>query len=109
VFERLSDRAASIVFIVLTLAIALVTPNIAGGLILAFSPLLVAMVMLLVITREGYSREGWRRLGIGRLGLRTWPLAIATTAGVCLLAAAACVALALPVSPRHATAGYKTF
>lgn len=65
----------------------------AGGLVLALSPLLVVLAMLLVVTREGYSRAGWRRLGTGRLGLRTWPLALATTAGVCLLATAGAVAL----------------
>lgn len=90
-FERLSDRASSIVFIVLTLTIALATAGVAEGLVLAFSPLLAVLVMLLVLTREGYSREGWRRLGMGRLGLRTWPLAGATTAGVCLLATAGTV------------------
>ncbi|TMR92131.1 CPBP family intramembrane glutamic endopeptidase [Nonomuraea basaltis] len=92
-FERLSDRATSIVFIVLVLTISLGTANIAGGLVLALSPLLVVMAMLLVVTREGYSRDGWRRLGTGRLGLRTWPLAVATTAGLCLLATAGAVAL----------------
>ncbi|WP_433511653.1 lysostaphin resistance A-like protein [Nonomuraea sp. CA-143628] len=92
-FERLSDRATSIVFIVLALTISLGTANIADGLVLALSPLLVVLAMLLVVTREGYSRDGWRRLGMGRLGLRTWPLTIATTAGVCLLATAGAVVL----------------
>nr|WP_263654714.1 hypothetical protein [Nonomuraea aurantiaca] len=87
-YERLSDRATSIVFIVLALTISLGTANIADGLVLALSPLLVVLAMMLVVTREGYSRDGWRRLGMGRLGLRTWPLTIATTAGVCLLATA---------------------
>ncbi|GLW11116.1 hypothetical protein Misp01_62440 [Microtetraspora sp. NBRC 13810] len=49
--------------------------------------------MQLVVTREGYSGDGWRRLGMGRLGLRTWPLTMATTAGVCLIATMAAVAL----------------
>ncbi|MEU7739448.1 hypothetical protein [Nonomuraea sp. NPDC049158] len=92
-YERLSDRAASIVFIVLALTISLGTADIADGLVLALSPLLVVIAMMLVITREGYSRDGWRRLGMGRLGLRTWPLTIATTGGVCLLATAGAVAL----------------
>ncbi len=92
-FKQLSDRATSIIFIVLTLAISLGAANIAEGIILAFSPLLVTLGMLLVITREGYSRAGWGRLGMGRLGLRTWPLTLATTAGVCLLATVGVVAL----------------
>ncbi|MGW4213391.1 CPBP family intramembrane glutamic endopeptidase [Lentzea sp. NPDC004789] len=92
-FQQLSDRAGAVVYIVLVLAISSGTATIAGGLILAVSPLLVVLLMLLVLTREGYGREGWRRLGMGRLGLRDWPLAIATTAGVCVVATAAVVAL----------------
>lgn len=88
----LSDRTASIVFVLLALGVSLGTANVAGGLILALSPLLVVLVMLLVVTREGYARDGWRRLGLGRLGLRYWPLTIATTAGVSLLATAGVVA-----------------
>ena len=91
-FKQLSDRAAAVVFIVVVLAISLGTANVAGGLVLAFSPFLVVLAMLLVITREGYSRDGWRRLGLGRLGLRTWPLAVATTAGVSVLATVGVVA-----------------
>ncbi|QPP08757.1 CPBP family intramembrane metalloprotease [Streptomyces bathyalis] len=91
-FERLSDRTSSIVFIVLTLGISLGTANVAGGIILAFSPVLVTLVMLLVVTREGYSRNGWGRLGMGRLGLRIWPFTVAATAGVSVLATAGTVA-----------------
>ena len=41
---------------------------------------------------KGYSRDGWGRLGMGRLGLRIWPLTVAVTAGVCVLATAGAVA-----------------
>lgn len=92
-FAQLSDRTTAITFIALTLLISLSTATVAGGLILAISPLLVVLAMLLLVTREGYSRSGWRRLGISRLGLPTWPLALATTAGVNLLAIAGVVAL----------------
>ncbi|WP_086661699.1 CPBP family intramembrane glutamic endopeptidase [Lentzea kentuckyensis] len=92
-FEQLSDRAAAVVFIVLVLGTSLSTATIAGGLILAVSPLLVVLAMLLVVTREGYRRDGWRRLGMGRLGLRDWPLAVATTAGVSAVATAGVVVL----------------
>lgn len=94
-FATLSDRTSSIVFVLLTLGVSLATADVAGGLVLAFSPLLVVLVMLLVVTREGRSRAGWRRLGTGRLGLRHWPLAIVTTAGVCVLATAGVVGLGL--------------
>ncbi len=92
-FRQLSDRVAAVVFIVLVLAISLGTATVAGGLILAISPLLVVLLMLLVVTREGYGCGGWRRLGMGRLGLRDWPLAVATTAGVCVVATVGVVVL----------------
>ncbi|QBJ95991.1 CPBP family intramembrane metalloprotease [Rhodococcus sp. ABRD24] len=85
-FERLSDRTSAIIFSILVLAISLCTANVAEGLVLAISPLLAVLVMLLVVTREGYGRAGWRRLGMGKLGLRYWPLALITTAGVSALA-----------------------
>ncbi|MEU4625942.1 CPBP family intramembrane glutamic endopeptidase [Actinoplanes sp. NPDC023801] len=85
-FTHLSDRAAAITFIAVVLAVSAGTATVAGGLVLALSPALVTLLLMLVLTREGYSRGGWRRLGLHRLGLRFWPLAVLTTAGVCLLA-----------------------
>ena len=90
VFRQLCDRASAVVFIVLVLAVSLATARVLGGLILAVSPLLVALFMQLTVTRGD-----WQRLGMGRLGLRTWPLAVVTTAGVCALATAGVVALGL--------------
>lgn len=100
-FEKLTDRTEAVLFIVIVLAVSLGTVHIAEGLILAISPLLVILAMLLIVTREGWSREGWRGLGVTRLGLRQWPTAIATTAGVNLLAITGVVAsgLARFVSP----------
>ncbi|SEK46612.1 CPBP family intramembrane glutamic endopeptidase [Rhodococcus maanshanensis] len=85
-FPRLPDRTASIVYIALVLAVALGTANIAEGLLLAVSPLLTVLVMMLVVTREGYRRAGWRPLGMTRLGLRYWPYTLLATAGVSALA-----------------------
>ncbi|MGX6603326.1 CPBP family intramembrane glutamic endopeptidase [Micromonosporaceae bacterium Da 78-11] len=90
-FRQLSDRTSSLVFIGLVLAVSAATATVWGGLVLALSPLLVTMVMLLVVNREG--RDGWTRLGMGRPGLREWPAALVTTAGVCLLATAGVVLL----------------
>jgi uncharacterized protein len=41
-----------------------------------FTPLVAVLLMMLVVTRDGYTREGWKVLGLHRLGLRSWPLAI---------------------------------
>jgi membrane protease YdiL (CAAX protease family) len=40
------------------------------------TPALAALVMLLVITRDGSSREGWKVLGLHRFGLSVWWIAI---------------------------------
>jgi membrane protease YdiL (CAAX protease family) len=41
-----------------------------------FLPTVTVLLMLLVVTRDGYTRAGWAELGLHRLGLRTWPLAV---------------------------------
>ncbi|MBO4209777.1 CPBP family intramembrane glutamic endopeptidase [Micromonospora echinofusca] len=94
-FRQLPDSATALVYIVLVLAVSAGTANLFGGLILAISPLLVTLVMLLVVTREGWARAGWRRLGLGRLGLREWPFTVLATAGVSVLAAVAVVTIGL--------------
>jgi membrane protease YdiL (CAAX protease family) len=46
-------------------------------LIHTYTPTLSVLVMMLVVTRDGYSRTGWATLGLHRLGrLRTWALAL---------------------------------
>ncbi|TXR52832.1 CPBP family intramembrane glutamic endopeptidase [Quadrisphaera setariae] len=90
---RLPDRAAALVFVAVVLLTSAATSRVAEGLVLALSPALTVLVMLLVITREGWTREGWRRLGLGRAGLRWWPAAVASTAGVSLVACALVVTL----------------
>ena len=40
------------------------------------TPLTAVLLMLLVVTRDGYTRTGWQTLGLHRLGWRTWGMAI---------------------------------
>ncbi len=44
----------------------------------AITPVVATLIMLLVVTRDGYSREGWKSLGLHRLGLNVWWIASAT-------------------------------
>src|SRR3712207_5496599 len=44
-----------------------------------FTPALAALVMLLAVTRDGFSGEGWKGLGLHRLGLSVWWIAIGVT------------------------------
>jgi membrane protease YdiL (CAAX protease family) len=52
------------------------------------TPVIAAILVLLVVTREGWRRSGWASLGLHRSGLRLWPvallvpLAVFTSAGV---------------------------
>ena len=48
-----------------------------AGMLIMMTPLLAVLLMLLVVTRDGYSRSGWRMLGLGRAGWQGWPLALA--------------------------------
>jgi membrane protease YdiL (CAAX protease family) len=48
-----------------------------GGAVLLYmsTPTLAVLVMVLVVTRDGYSIEGWKVLGLHRLGLKAWWIA----------------------------------
>jgi membrane protease YdiL (CAAX protease family) len=41
-----------------------------------FTPLAAVLLMLLVVTRDGYTRAGWRTLGLHRAGWGSWRLAV---------------------------------
>lgn len=84
-FTHLSSSTKASIFIVGVLLISLATANVAGGLILAVSPLLMTLVMMFIVTRDGYSKPAWRSIGITRLGLRWWPVTLLATAGVSAL------------------------
>src|SRR5215210_5700976 len=51
-------------------------------------PTVATLIMLLVVTREGYSREGWKSLGLHRLGLNVWWIAFGVTLLVTVAASA---------------------
>ncbi|HSL29746.1 MAG TPA: CPBP family intramembrane glutamic endopeptidase [Anaerolineales bacterium] len=40
------------------------------------TPFLATVIMLVVVTREGYARDGRATLGLGRSGVRSWGLAL---------------------------------
>jgi membrane protease YdiL (CAAX protease family) len=40
------------------------------------TPILAILIMMFVVTRDGFTKAGWKVLGLHRLGLRSWPLAI---------------------------------
>src|SRR5215211_4286694 len=105
-FTKLTDtnKAANFSALVLCLSVgaALVirflglTPGYGMWALWSFTPTAAALIMLLVVTREGYSKEGWKSLSLHRLGLNVWWIAF----GVSLLitVAASAVVWATPLA-----------
>jgi membrane protease YdiL (CAAX protease family) len=99
VFTKLTDTSKAVIFSVLVLLMAVgaallidalgLTPGFGMAALWSSTPALATLIMLLVVTREGYSREGWKSLGLHRLGLNVWWIAF----GVTLLVSVAATAL----------------
>ncbi len=85
-FRELSDvkKAAtfSVLVVVFALAAALVIrvlglpSGLRSSALYMTVPALTALLMLVIVTRDGWTRSGWASLGLHRLGLRAWPVAI---------------------------------
>ena len=113
-FKTLTDTSKAVIFtgLVLLLAVAaalainalgLASNEFAWGAVWSITPALATVIMLLVVTREGYSRKGWQSLGLGRLGLRMWPIAFFGTLAITVAATAA--VWATPLASVTAPAG----
>jgi CAAX protease family protein len=82
VFTNLTMSAKAFLFfgiaLGLTLTMSLLAPLLgdATQLVHMFTPLLAALLMLLVVTRDGYIKAGWAALGVQRAGFRAWGLAL---------------------------------
>jgi membrane protease YdiL (CAAX protease family) len=82
VFSNLTNSAKAFLFYVfafgLTVCVSLLAPLLGGiyPFIHMYTPTLAVLIMMLVVTRDGYSRAGWATLGLHRLGLRFWALAL---------------------------------
>lgn len=93
-FQNLSNLTKATLFYVITLTLSLplillfqsLWPR-AGIVVLInmLTPLLAALFMLFVVTREGYTKQGRASLGLGRLGLRWWVPALLLPLPVLLL------------------------
>ena len=83
----------TVVVLVLALAAALVINTFGLGAnffawasVWSITPMLATVIMLLVVTRDGYAKDGWRTLGLHRLGLRVWWIAFFGTLAITLVA-----------------------
>ena len=105
-FTMPTDTNKAAIFSVLVLLMALVaavlirfldlTPNLGMWILWSCTPTVAALIMLLVLTRDGYSREGWKVLGLHRLGLSVWWIAFGLT--LLITVAASAVVWATPLA-----------
>ena len=105
-FTKLSDTSQATIFSVLVLVMATgvallirileIAPNLGMWSLWSCTPTVAALLMLLVVTREGYSREGWKVLGLHRLGLSVWWIAFGLT--LLITVAASAVVWATPLA-----------
>jgi membrane protease YdiL (CAAX protease family) len=96
-FTKLTDTSKGAIFAVLVLLLAvgaallinllgLASNDLVWGTVWMSTPTVAALVMLLVVTRDGYSRDGWKVLGLHRLGLSVWWIAFGLTFLMSLIA-----------------------
>jgi uncharacterized protein len=93
-FQNLSNLTKAVLFYVVTMALSLPLILVFQALwpraeivvlINMLTPLLAGLIMLFVVTREGYTKEGRASLGLGRLGLHWWSMAFVLPPLVLLL------------------------
>ena len=105
-FMKLSDTGKAAVFSVLVLVMAVgaalvirfleLTPTLGMWVLWSITPTAATLVMLLVVTREGYSRGGWKALGLHRPGLSVWWITFGGT--LLITVAASAVVWATPLA-----------
>src|SRR5215203_149735 len=105
-FTKLTDTNKAAIFSVLVLCLSLgaallirfleLPPGLAFWTLWSITPTVAALIMLLVVTRDGYSREGWKSLGLHRLGLNVWWIAFGAT--LLITVAASAVVWATPLA-----------
>jgi len=97
-FTKLTDTSKAVIFSVLVLSLAVgaallirfldITSNPVMFSIWSCTPTVATLIMLLVVTRDGYSKEGWKSLGLHRLGLSVWWIAFGATLLITIAASA---------------------
>jgi uncharacterized protein len=105
-FTKLTDTSKAAIFSVLVLCLSVgaallirfldLTPSMGMWILWSITPTAAALIMLLVVTRDGYSREGWKSLGLHRLGLSVWWIAFGGT--LLITVAASAVVWATPLA-----------
>src|SRR4028118_598981 len=98
-FTKLTDTSKAAIFTVLVLflsvgaALSINMLDLGSNMLMwasvwAITLVVATLIMLLVVTRDGYSREGWKSLGLHRLGLNVWWIAFGATLLITVAASA---------------------
>ena len=105
-FTKLADTSKAAIFSVLVLCMSLgaalvirfleLPPSLAMWTLWSITPTVAALILLLVVTRDGYSKEGWKSLGLHRLGLNVWWIAFGAT--LLITVAASAIVWATPLA-----------
>jgi uncharacterized protein len=105
-FTKLTDTTKAAIFSVLVLLMAVgaallirileLTPNMGMWVLWSCTPTVAALIMLLVVSREGYTKAGWKSLGLHRLGLSVWWIAFGLT--LLITVAASAIVWATPLA-----------
>src|SRR5215208_5683045 len=105
-FTKLTDTSKAAIFAVLVLCMSVGAALLIRFLelpqgyvmftIWSFTPTVAALIMLLVVTRDGYTKEGWKSLGLHRLGLNVWWIAFGAT--LLITVAASAIVWATPIA-----------
>src|SRR5215207_5230683 len=105
-FTKLTDASKGTIFAMLVLCLAVGAAllirflSISSDLIMwtlwSITPTVAVLIMLLVVTRDGYTKEGWKSLGLHRLGLNFWWIAFGVT--LLITVAASAVVWATPLA-----------
>ena len=105
-FTKLTDTNKAAIFSVLVLCLSVgaallirfldLSPGLVMWTLWSITPTVATLIMLLVVTRDGYSKEGWKSLGLHRLGLNVWWIAFGAT--LLITVAASAVVWATPLA-----------
>ena len=97
-FTKLTDTSKAAIFAVLVLCMSVgaallirfisISSDLVVFSIWSGTPAVAALIMLLVVTRDGYTKEGWKSLGLHRLGLNVWWIAFGVTLLITIAASA---------------------
>src|SRR5215204_7817968 len=102
-FTKLTDTSKAAIFSVLVLCMAVgdalllrmldlpqntLTGTLSLGALWMCTPTVATLIMLLVVTRDGYSKGGWKSLGLHHLGLSVWWIAFGVSLIVTVAASA---------------------